>query len=67
MTGEPPKGFDTEDWATLREVIEDHRNNKAVKAKFSTWGKALLVASGVLIALSQFRDAINTWLSKGGH
>lgn len=67
MHEEPPKVFDTEDWATLREVIDDYRKRQAVRSTLMIWGKYLLVASGVLIAFAQFRDTIRSWLQiKGG-
>jgi len=59
--------FDRDDWATLRSVIDEHRSRVAVREKLKTWGAYLLVASGVLVALAQFRDAIRSWLQiKGG-
>jgi len=71
MIKEPPDvqplEFDRDDRATLREVINDHRSRKAVREQLKTWGAYLLVASGVLVALAQFRDAIRSWLQiKGG-
>lgn len=67
MADDPPKDFDDDDRSTLREVIEDFRSRKAVREKLATWGKYLLMASGVLLALTQFRDAIREWLRvKGG-
>lgn len=62
-----PPDFDADDHATLREVIDDHRSKKAVRAQLKTWAMYLLTASGVLLALTQFRDAIREALRiKGG-
>jgi hypothetical protein len=66
-TPDPPD-FDDDDRATLRAMIDDFRSRKAVREQLKTWGKYFLVASGALLALTQIRDAIRTWLQivKGG-
>lgn len=62
-----PPDFDDEDRSTLREVIDDFRSRKAVREKLKTWAIYLGVASGVLVALAQFRDTLRSWLQiKGG-
>jgi len=62
-----PQDFDEDDRITLREVINDHRSRKAVREQLKTWAIYLGIASGVLVALAQFRDTLRSWLQiKGG-
>lgn len=63
---EPPDvplvDFDREDRETLRAMIVDFRQRKAVRETLWTWAKYLAIASGALIALTQLRDFIKQFL-----
>ncbi len=71
MTGEKPKGptdFDSEDWATFRDILVDYRRRQAFRETMATYAKTFAIGSAALAALFYFRDIIQTFLEKkGGH
>lgn len=69
MTGEKPKGptdFDSEDWATFKEMIVDYRRRQAFREVLATYAKGFALGSAALAALFYFRDFIMMLLEKKG-
>ena len=67
MKADPPDvpkvdDFDREDRETIKAMIAEYRSRKAVRETLKTWAMYLATASGVLIALSQFRDYLKSGL-----